>query len=673
VRKIKRLVVIVGIFKIGKDETDIKEDDGAVKKVRMTTAQALIRFLDNQYVSLDGEEIKFVTGMFTIFGHGIVLGIGQALDEDPGELKVYQGRNEQGMAHAATAYAKQNNRTKIIACASSIGPGAANMVTAAALATVNNIPLLLFPGDTFATRQPDPVLQQLEQSNNLTITTNDAFKPVCKYWDRVVRPEQLMTAIINAMRVLTDPEQAGAVCIAMPQDVQGESFDFPEEFFQKRIHRITRSTPVAEEIEDVTKLIAQSKYPMIICGGGVKYSNAGETLETFCEDFNIPFTETQAGKSACSSSSKYNLGGVGVTGNLSANMIAEKADLIFAVGSKLSDFTTGSKSQFKNPDVKFVSLNISKFHANKLDSVKAVGDAKSGLEAMSKVLKELNYRSSYQVEIEDAKNAWQKEMDFFKEYCYDDNFKPLVKAGNPASIEEFFKLTECKLTQVAVICKIREVIEKDAIITGASGSLPGDLQRMWTTDVKDSYHMEYGYSCMGYEIAAAFGAKLAMPDKEVYAMVGDGSYQMLHSEVVTAMQERKKINILLFDNSGFGCINNLQMSNGIGNLATEFRFRDNDKSSSHDGALMTIDYAMSAAGYGLKTYTARTMDELKEALADAKKQEVSVLIDIKVLPKTMTEGYKSWWNIGVASTSKKDSVLDAYKRKEENLKSARMY
>lgn len=649
------------------------KEDAAVKKVRMTTAQALIKFLDNQYVSLDGEEIKFVSGMFTIFGHGIVLGIGQALDENPGGLKVYQGRNEQGMAHAATAYAKQNNRTKIIACASSIGPGAANMVTAAALATVNNIPLLLFPGDTFATRQPDPVLQQLEQSNNLTITTNDAFKPVCKYWDRVARPEQLMTAIINAMRVLTDPEQAGAVCIAMPQDVQGESFDYPEEFFQKRVHRITRPTPVAEEVEDVTKLIAQSKYPMIICGGGVKYSNAGETLVKFCEEFHIPFGETQAGKSACKSSSEYNLGGVGVTGNLSANMVAEKADLIFSIGSRLSDFTTGSKSQFKNPNVKFITLNVSKFHANKLDSVKAIGDAKSGLEAICKALKEIGYRSSYQDEIAIAKSEWQKEMDFFKEYTYGDDFKPLVKAGNPGSIEEFNKLTKSALTQTAAICLVREMIDKDAIITGASGSLPGDLQRMWTTEAKDSYHMEYGYSCMGYEIAAALGAKLAMPEKEVYAMVGDGSYLMLHSEVITAMQERKKINILLFDNSGFGCINNLQMSNGIGNLATEFRYRDNDNSSSHDGSLMTIDYAMAAAGYGLKTYTARTLEELKAALEDAKKQKVCVLIDIKVLPKTMTEGYKSWWNVGIASTSNKDSVLDAYKRKEENLKNARLY
>lgn len=644
-----------------------------VKTVRMTTAQALVKFLDNQYVNMDGEENKFVTGIFTIFGHGMVLGLGQALDENPGSLKVYQGRNEQGMAHVATAYAKQNNRKRIIACSSSIGPGAANMVTAAAVATVNNIPLLLIPSDTFSTRQPDPVLQQIEQSNDLSITTNDAFKPVCKYWDRITRPEQLMTALISAMRVLTDPEQAGAVCVAIPQDVQGESFDFPEQFFQKRVHRITRQVPAREEIDDVTSLILQSKLPMIICGGGVKYSCAGKTLEKFCEDYNIPFAETQAGKSACSSNSSYNLGGIGVTGNLAANTIAQKADLVIFIGSRMTDFTTGSKSQFKNPVVRFATLNVSKFHAYKFDSVKAVGDAKAGLEAISAVLKEKGYHSAYTTEIEEAKEAWKKEMDFFASYTYDDEFKPLIKAGNPESIKEFNELTGSNLTQVAAISLIRDVIEKDAIITGASGSLPGDLQRMWTTDVKDSYHMEYGYSCMGYEIAAALGAKLAEPGREVYAMCGDGSYLMLHSEAVTSIQERKKINILLFDNSGFGCINNLEMSNGVGNLATEFRYRDDEDSPSHDGGLITIDYAMNAAGYGLKTYKARTLEELREALEDAKKQKVSTLIDIKVLPKTMTEGYDSWWHVGIASTSKKESIQDAYKEKENNLKSARRY
>ncbi len=642
-----------------------------MKRQRMTMAQALVKFLDNQYVSMDGVEAKFVEGVFTIFGHGIVLGLGQALDENPGGLKVHQGRNEQGMAHVATGFAKQNNRRKIIACASSIGPGAANMVTAAATATVNNIPLLLLPGDVFATRQPDPVLQQIEQPFSLSITTNDAFKAVCKYWDRVTRAEQLMTAMINAMRVLTDPAESGAVCIALPQDVQGESFDYPDYFFEKRVHKITRPVPVSEELEDVVSAILKSKNPMVICGGGVRYSEAGQVLEEFCEAFHIPFGETQAGKSACRSDFSYCLGGMGVTGNLAANSAAEKADLVLAVGTRLSDFTTGSKSLFQNPDVKFVSINISRFHAYKADSIMAVGDAKASLSALTASLKDKGYRSGWGNEIAELKSAWDKQVEMFAKYAYNKDFKPLVDAREPGSIEEFVELTGGVITQTAALCAIREMIPSDAIVVGASGSLPGDLQRMWTTQTRDSYHMEYGYSCMGYEIAAALGAKLAAPDREVYAMTGDGSYLMLHTELVTSLQEGKKINVLLFDNCGFGCINNLQMSNGIGNLATEFRYRGQEEKL--NGSLMPIDYAKSAEGYGVKTYKVTTMDELREALKDSLKQKESTLIDIKVLPKTMTEGYKSWWHVGIASTSEKESVRTAFENKEANLLKARLY
>lgn len=642
-----------------------------MKRQRMTMAQALVKFLDNQYVSMDGVETKFVEGIFTIFGHGIVVGLGQALDENPGALRVHQGRSEQGMAHVAAGFAKQNNRRKIIACASSIGPGAANMVTAAATATVNNIPLLLLPGDVFATRQPDPVLQQIEQPFSLSITTNDAFKAVCKYWDRVTRAEQLMTAMINAMRVLTDPAETGAVCIAIPQDVQGESFDYPDYFFEKRVHKITRPAPVQEELDEVVNTILESKYPMVICGGGIRYSEAGKALEEFCEAFHIPFGETQAGKSACRSSSPYCLGGMGVTGNLAANSIAEKADLLLAVGTRLSDFTTGSKSLFRNPDVKFVSLNISRFHAYKADSVMAVGDAKAGLTALTAALKEKSYRSAYQNEIKELKAAWNHQMEIFAKYTYDENFKPIVDARDPGSIEEFVELTGGVITQTAALCLIRKLIPGNSIIVGASGSLPGDLQRMWTTETKDSYHMEYGYSCMGYEVAAALGAKLAAPDQEVYAMTGDGSYLMLHTELVTSLQEGRKINVLLFDNCGFGCINNLQMSNGIGNLATEFRYRGQDGGLT--GGLMPIDFAKSAEGYGVKTYKASTMAELKAALEDSQKQTVSTLIDIKVLPKTMTEGFMSWWHVGIASTSDKESVKAAYENKEAGLIKARLY
>ena len=638
---------------------------------KMTMAQALVKFLDNQYVSFDGVEAKFVEGVFTVFGHGIVVGLGQALDEDRGSLKVFQGKNEQGMAHCATAFAKQNNRRKIIACSSSIGPGSANMVTAAATATVNHIPLLLLPADTFATRQPDPVLQQFEQPGSLSITTNDAFKPVCRYWDRVTRPEQLMTAMINAMRALTDVGNMGAVCVSIPQDVEGESYDYPDSFFEKRVHRIARPVPQPEEIDDIASIIAKAEKPLVICGGGVRYSEAGDELCSFCEKFNIPYADTQSGKSATKSSHHLNLGGIGVTGNAAANSIAKDADVIIRIGTRFSDFTTASKSLYQNPNVKFVTINTSRFDAYKLDAVKCVGDAKLSINALSQELEKLSYKSGYTNEIKEAKDAWLKEMKRLAGYRYDENFEPMIKAGYESSIEDFVKMTGSNITQTSAVALIREVISPDAIAVAAAGSLPGCLQRMWTTDVKDSYNMEYGYSCMGYEIAGALGSKLAEPDREVYAFCGDGSYLMLHSELVTSIQERKKINVLLFDNSGFGCINNLQMSNGIGNLATEFRSRDDNGELLGD--FVPIDFAKCASGYGVKAYTAKNLDELRFALEDSKKQTVSTLIDIKVLPKTMTDGYGAWWHVGIASTSSKKSVNEAYENKKKNLNKARKY
>lgn len=636
----------------------------------MTTAQALVKFLDNQYVSFDGKETKFVDGIFTIFGHGIVCGLGEALDSARGGLTVYQGKNEQGMAHAATAFAKQNNRRKIIACSSSIGPGAANMVTAAATATVNHVPLLLFPADAFSTRQPDPVLQQFEQVHSLDITTNDAYKAVCRYWDRISRPERLMSAMMNAMRVLTDTAETGAVCISLPQDVEGESYDFPDEFLEKRIHKITRIAPAQEEINDLAEILLGAKKPLVICGGGVRYSEAGETLEKFCHAFNIPFAETQSGKTACLSSDSYNLGGLGVTGNSAGNVIAKEADVILGVGTRFSDFTTGSKSLFRR-DAKVLTINTSRFDAYKLGAVKLVSDAKLGLEALYGALKAADYQSAYTTEIKAAKDGWDKEMQFLADYTYDAHFKPLIAAGDKRTIPEFVEKIGGRLTQTAAVAKVRELIPADAICVGAAGSLPGDLQRMWTSDSRYSYNMEYGYSCMGYEIAGAFGSKLADPEKEVYAMCGDGSYLMLHSELVTSVQEHKKINVLLFDNSGFGCINNLEMSNGIGNLATEFRFRD--ENGNLLGELVPIDFAKAASGYGVKTYTAKTMEELEFALLDSQKQTVSTLIDIKVLPKSMTDGYGAWWHVGVASTSQNEAVMAAYANKKENLEKARKY
>ena len=637
---------------------------------KMTMAQALVKFLDNQYVSFDGKETKFVDGVFTVFGHGIVVGLGQALDEDPGQLKVYQGKNEQGMAHVAASFAKTHNRRKIIACASSIGPGSANMVTAAATATVNNVPLLLFPADTFATRQPDPVLQQFEQTDSLSITTTDAFRPVCRYWDRITRPEQIMSAMINAMRVLTDTANTGAVAIALSQDVEGESYDYPESFFKKRVHRITRIVPSCDEINDIADIIAGAKKPLLIAGGGVRYSEAGETVEKFCEKFNIALAETQNGKSAVLSSHPLNLGGVGVTGNLAANTIAKEADVVIGVGTRFSDFTTASKSLYRD-DVKFVTINTDRFDAYKLDAVKCVADALLAINALDKALTEKGYKTAYTTEIADAKKAWAEECERLAAYSYKEGFTPLIKARYEPTIKEFVELYGSALTQTEALFAIRKIIDDDAIAVAAAGSLPGCMQRAWTTDSRDSYNMEYGFSCMGYEIAGALGSKMAKPDKEVYAFCGDGSYLMLHSELVTSIQEGKKINVLLFDNAGFGCINNLQMGNGIGNLATEFRKRD--ENGELLGNLLEINYAMSAAGYGCKTYEARTMEQLVFALEDAKKQSVSTLIDIKVLPKTMTDGYGAWWHVGIASTSGKESVNEAYKAKAENLSKARKY
>ena len=627
------------------------------KTTRMTVAQAIVKFLDNQYVSMDGVETKFVEGFFTIFGHGIAVGLGEALDTNLGQLRVMQGRNEQGMCHVATAFAKQNNRKSIIPCASSVGPGAANMVTACATATVNNIPLLVFPADTFASRQPDPVLQQLEQSSSLATTTNDAFKPVCKYWDRITRPEQLMTALINAMRVLTDPSETGACCIALPQDVEGESYDYPDYFFEKRVHRITRPVAVEEELEDIAEIIAKAKRPLLIVGGGVKYSEAGETVEKFCEEFHIPFGESQAGKSACQTSNPYCLGGIGVTGTLASNVIAKDADVVIAVGSRLSDFTTSSKHLFRNEDVKFVTINNNRYHAYKMDAVKAIGDAKVTVEALAEKLRAKGYVSSYNGEIEAAKEAWDKEWDRLAgiEYTGDD-FEPIIKARDPRTVPEFVKLTNGKITQTAALAAINKTIDKDATIITAGGSLPSCMQRMWKTDKRGGYHAEYGYSCMGYEVAATLGVKFAEPDNEVYCVVGDSSFQMLHSEIMTIMQERKKVNILVFDNCGFGCINNLEMNHGIGSIATEFRYTDGKKPT---GDLIPVDYAKIGEGYGLKTYTCRTIAELVAALEDAKKQDIACLFDLKVIPKTMTDGYESWWNVGIATTSDKDSVKKA--------------
>ncbi|MFL6967104.1 3D-(3,5/4)-trihydroxycyclohexane-1,2-dione acylhydrolase (decyclizing) [Pseudomonas alvandae] len=639
---------------------------------RLTMAQALVKFLDNQYVEVDGVQSKFIAGVFTIFGHGNVLGLGQALEQDSGDLVVHQGRNEQGMAHAAIGFAKQHLRRKIYACTSSVGPGAANMLTAAATATANRIPLLLLPGDVYASRQPDPVLQQIEQFHDLSISTNDAFKAVSKYWDRINRPEQLMSAAIQAMRVLTDPAETGAVTLALPQDVQAEAYDYPDYFLQKRVHRIDRRPATEAMLGDALALFKGKRKPLIICGGGVKYSGANAVLQAFAERFDIPFAETQAGKSAIVSSHPLNVGGVGETGCLAANLLAKEADLIIGIGTRYSDFTTASKWLFQHPDAQFLNLNISPCDALKLDGVQLLADARSGLEALAGKLGD--YRAEWGGQIADAKAQLDAEVDrIYQADFQTQDFVPEINDHmDPAVFREFIELTGSCLTQSRVLGTLNQTLADDAIIVAAAGSLPGDLQRSWRSKGVNTYHVEYAYSCMGYEVNAALGVKLAEPDKEVYALVGDGSYMMLHSELATSIQERRKINVVLLDNMTFGCINNLQMEHGMDSFGTEFRFR-NPETGKLDGGFVPVDFAMSAAAYGCKTYSVKTLDELHAALADARRQTVSTLIDIKVLPKTMIHKYLSWWRVGVAQVSTSARTDAVAKTLNERLAKARQY
>ncbi|MBQ9008848.1 MAG: 3D-(3,5/4)-trihydroxycyclohexane-1,2-dione acylhydrolase (decyclizing) [Clostridia bacterium] len=601
--------------------------------VRLTMAQALVRFLDNQYVELDGHETKFVNNLFGVFGHGCVVGVGQALSQGDHHIRFLQGKNEQNMALAAMAFAKQRNRLEIIPCVSSIGPGAMNMVTAAGCATANRIPLLLLPGDTIACRQPDPVLQQAEFFTSFGQTVTDAFRGVCHYFDRIERPEQLMTAAIHAMRVLTDPADTGAVCLAMPQDVEGEAYDYPVSFLRRRVWHLDRRVPTAAQIERAADLIRSSKRPLVIAGGGVRYSFAGDALKTFCETTGIPFSETQAGKSVLPWDHPLNLGGIGVTGGQAANVIAKEADCIIAVGTRLTDFTTSSKWLFRG-DAKVVSINICPFDAVKMDGEPIICDAREGLSSLCSVLGDYRYTGGEAVAA--ARKTWN------------------------AIVDEWYHKTDSRgLTQTRALGIINEFMQKKDIAVGSAGSLPGDMQRLFRPGDRDTYHMEYGFSNMGYETNGALGVKLACPDSEVYTFFGDGTYLMAHSELVTCVQEHLRVHFCLFDNSGWGCIENLQNNQGNDTFGTVFRFR-NPETGELDGPEIPLDFAANAAAYGLKTYSIHTEEELKAALQDALTQDRPVLYDIKVLHGSMTPGYESWWRVGVAEVSTQPRVQKAY-------------
>lgn len=634
-------------------------------KVRLTTSQALIRFLNQQYVSIDGEEFSFVEGVFTIFGHGNVLGIGQALEQEANQLKVYQGKNEQGMAHAAIAYSKQMLRQKIFAVTTSVGPGSANLVTAAGTALANNIPVLFLPGDTFASRQPDPVLQQVEHNHSIAITTNDALKPVSRYWDRITRPEQLMSSLIRAFEVMTNPATAGPVTLSICQDVQGEAFEFDDGFFEKRVHHVDRQEPVKRELTVAVKLIKASKKPVLIVGGGAKYSEAREILMEISRQCHIPIVETQAGKSTVESSFVNNLGGLGVTGTLAANKIVEQADLIIGVGTRYTDFSTSSKTAFNFETCQFLNINVSRMQTYKMDAFQVVADAKATLEKMIPLL--TDYVSDFNTIISEVREEWFEERDRLKQISFrNSDFEPEVRNHfSQEELNDYAHILETNLTQTTALIAVNAIISPDSNVVLAAGSLPGDMQRLWQSTVPHTYHAEYGYSCMGYEIAGALGVKMADPDNEVYSFVGDGSFLMLHSELITSIQYNQKINIVLFDNSGHGCINNLQMDHGSESYLTEFRTAENK--------IMKIDYAKVAEGYGAKVYQVNTVENLEAALEDAKLQQGSTLIDIKVLPKTMTHGYQSWWNVGVAEVSENEKVQKSYEEKAVVMKNIKQY
>ena len=621
-----------------------------MKKIRLTMAQALLRFLDAQYVELDGTEHKFVHGVMGIFGHGNVTGIGEALEYGGTGLRYIQGHNEQGLVHAATAFAKQKNRLGIYACTSSIGPGATNMITGAAAATVNRIPVLLLPGDTFADRQPDPVLQQIETPWDYTINANSAFKPVSRYWDRIERPEQLMVAGLNAMRVLTDPVETGAVTLCLPQDTQAEAYDYPESFFAKRIWHLDRRPLHSRQLKEAVALLSQAEKPLIIAGGGVHYSLATERLREFAKTFRIPVCETQAGKSAMSWKDEMSVGGVGVTGTSAANLLVKDADVVLVVGSRLQDFTTASKQGFAE-NAKILHLNVSQYDGLKMDSVALQADAKSGLESLHNALQTAGYQTSpeYRERIAQLQAEWNAEVD------------------------RLYQLTSAEgNVQSLIVGALNEFMAPEDVILCAAGSLPGDLHRLWRSELPKTYHLEYGYSCMGYEVSGGLGAKLALDQGEVYVIVGDGSYLMLHSEFLTTLKEHVKINVVLLDNSGYQCIKNLQMAHGSVGFGNEFRHRE-ESTGRLTGEITPVDFKKYAEALGVKAFHAENVDEFREALQAAKQEKISTLIEVKVLPGTMTDGYHSWWRVGVPEVSNSKTTTDSHQKMTEEIRKARAY
>ena len=600
------------------------------RRVRLTTAQAVVRFMSQQRSARDGREQPFFGGVFGIFGHGNVAGIGQALQEQRTAMRYYLARNEQAMVHTAAAYAKMHNRLRTLACTSSIGPGATNMITGAAGATINRVPVLLLPGDIFAGRGPAPVLQQLESSQSQDVSVNDCFKPVSRYWDRINRPEQIVTALPQAMRVLTSPAETGAVTLALPQDVQAEAYDYPAALFEPRVWTIARPRADRDRLQEAAQLIRASTRPLIIAGGGVLYSEATDALRRFVDATGIAVGETQAGKGSLPDPHPLSLGGIGATGTRAANRLARDADLVLVIGSRLSDFTTASKTAFQHERVRFVAINVAEIDAAKHAAVPLLGDARAVLDELLPLVAGYRVSADYSETVAASQADWRAEVERVCAVGADDSVTPV--------------------RQAQVIGVLQDTLAPTDVIVCAAGSLPGDLHKLWRARDPKGYHLEYGYSCMGYEIAGGLGVTMAAPDRRVYVLVGDGSYLMMAQEIVTAVQERVTMTIILLDNGGFASIGGLSESVGSGGFGTKYRER-NPKTGELDGAVLPIDLAANAASLGATVWRANTIAAFRETLTAAAGHHGVGVIVVPVDRESRVGGYESWWDVPVADVS----------------------
>ena len=598
--------------------------------VSLTTAQALVKFLSVQYSERDGSERRLIPGMFGIFGHGNVAGLSQALYEYGQDLPYFQPRNEQSMVHTACGFAKATNRTATLACTSSIGPGATNMITGAALATINHLPVLLLPSDYYATRHQGPVLQQLEHPVSADVSVNDCFRPVSRFFDRISRPEQLLTALPEAMRVLTDPAETGAVTIALPQDVQSHAYSFPQALFEKRVWRIERRVPNPQRIREAIELIKKARRPVIIAGGGVHYSQAWKELQSLSESMGIPVVETFAGKGAIREDSPLLLGGHGLTGNPSSARCVSRADLVICLGTRLTDFATGSQSCFNNPDVRFITLNVKGHDAYKQGALPILSDAREGLRALSRAAAKAGIKPdpAYLKEIARLKGQWKQQLS-----------------------QEIYQPTPGEaMSQGQLIGIMNEEAKAGDTIVAASGSPPGDLLKLWDASGGAACHLEFGFSCMGYEIPAGLGVRMAQPKGEVFVFIGDGTYLMNPTELVTASQEKLKITLIISENHGFQCIRQLQMGRAGRSFGNEFRARD-AKSKRLEGDFVPIDFAKNAESMGARTWNARTPDEVRQALREAREERRTSVIVVETEKYHFLPGSGVWWDVAPAEVS----------------------